>query len=172
QKYSGECRNAILGADTVFLNAQRSEYQNKALCGIIPKTRYINKNFYIPDKYDVIAISPEDYNFLKLNYSDFNIKKFYGLTFQQSINFLKNYSTIISMPLHGVILSYIAGVEKIFACVYDEKVLNFVKEAENEINILDEKILNEEKENINIKINRCSKLEDFSTRAYNGYFLK
>ena len=163
-KYMSFYKKSVLGADSFFLNIDNVSLTRGSKTAYIPKSRYLC-NEKIPENMDILAMEPYDADFFLEKYPKKNIIKIYDKDINEIKKIFSDYKIIIAVPLHGLILSYYFGIENIFTIIYDEKVLNFCREIEGEVNIIkniddfkDIKILNSNK---NIR----SKIDDLRKRA-------
>ncbi|MCK9223475.1 MAG: polysaccharide pyruvyl transferase family protein [Candidatus Muirbacterium halophilum] len=157
--------NKVLGADTFFVNNNKNRLNNGKKTAYIPKSRYI-KNYNLNQDIDILAMEPYDYEFFAKNYVNRNIIKLYNMKLHEIEAKMAEYKTIYAIPLHGVILSYYFGVKNIFVIPYDDKVLNFCKEIDHEVNLLKSIDDIEKIQSKKIKINKKNKLAEFYKRAF------
>ncbi|MGM0609096.1 MAG: polysaccharide pyruvyl transferase family protein [Candidatus Muiribacteriota bacterium] len=166
KSYKFNQKKIRIGADTVFAKTEASSAIDiKRRRGVILKTEYFRDYNIIPDEFDLIAFSEKDFINLKKNVKNKNIIKAYNMNEKELATFFLKFSTIITMPFHGAVLSYLYGVKKIYILPYDEKVVNFFCEIKKESRLIsDLKQFNKKRP----FINNGKKIKKFSELALKG----
>lgn len=159
-------KHNTLGADSFFLNSPEFEPNKGLKKGFIPKIRYVKFN-NVPEDIDILAMEPCDFRFYSELYPEReNIIRLYDMSLSDVGKLFHDYKSIFSIPLHGIILSYYFGVEKIFCFPYDEKVRYFSDEISDEINVMNEMDLTFSESE---KTNRRAMVEELHRRAGSFY---